>query len=102
MLTVAYLLRLYTRSRLYKSIIGRIDENARKRNPDIGDEALPTGIIVRQVYADMDVIVRPLVDAISKDVVDIIMSIVKAQMTLPTVALWIVRSEEHTSELQSP
>ena len=64
-LIVAYLLRLYTRSRLYKGITGHIDENARKRNPDIGDEALPTRVIVRQVFTDMDVIVRPSVDAIA-------------------------------------
>ena len=74
-LTVAYLLRLYTRSRLYKGITRRIDENARKRNPDIGDEALPTSIIVRQVYADMDVIMRPLVDAIVKGFADILWTI---------------------------
>ena len=63
-LIAAYLLRLYTRSRLYKSITRRIIENARKRNPDLEDEALPTRAIIRQVLVDMDVIVYPSVDAI--------------------------------------
>ena len=63
-LIIAHLLRLYTQSRLYKSITGRIDENARKRNPDVGDEALPARAIVRQVFTDMDVIVCTSVNAI--------------------------------------
>ena len=64
-LTVSYLVRLCTRSRLFKSITGRIEENARKRNPDLGDDqGLPTRTIIRQALIDMDIIVRPPVEYI--------------------------------------
>ena len=83
-LTVSYLLRLCTRSRLFKSITGRIEENARKRNPDLGDDqGLPTRTIIRQALTDMDIIVRPLVEYIVDS--SKLGSVFKRWQTFPTL-----------------
>ena len=66
----AYLLRLYTRSCPNKGITGLVDGDARKRGPDLGDEALPTPAIIRKVLSERDIILRPLVDIIVDSFVD--------------------------------